>query len=72
MSDGRDVAPNLRGTSYNILLNILSRLGPYLMKLLRIISVGLDITDQLLIRFSAFIRYWRKNDSTVRQYIGYS
>jgi hypothetical protein len=30
------------------------------MKLLGIISVGFDITDQLLIRFSAFIRYWRK------------
>jgi hypothetical protein len=23
--------------------------------------VGFDITDQLLIRFSAFLRYWRKN-----------
>jgi hypothetical protein len=22
--------------------------------------VGFDITDQLLIRFSAFVRYWRK------------
>jgi hypothetical protein len=30
------------------------------MKLLGIISVDFDITDQLLIRFSAFIRYWRK------------
>jgi hypothetical protein len=30
------------------------------MKLLEIISVGFDITDQLLIRFSAFIRYWRE------------
>jgi hypothetical protein len=26
----------------------------------------------LLIRFSAFARYWRKNGSTIRQYIGYS
>jgi hypothetical protein len=33
------------------------------MKLLGIASVGFDITDQLLIRFSAFIRYWRKNRS---------
>jgi hypothetical protein len=23
--------------------------------------VGSDVTDQLLIRFSAFVRYWRKN-----------
>jgi hypothetical protein len=22
--------------------------------------VGFDVTDQLLIRFSAFVRYWRK------------
>jgi hypothetical protein len=30
------------------------------MKVLEIISVGFDVTDQLLIRFSAFVRYWRK------------
>jgi sorting nexin-29 len=30
------------------------------MKLLGIINVGSNIIDQLLIRFSAFIRYWRK------------
>jgi hypothetical protein len=35
------------------------------MKFLGIISVGFDVTDQLLIRFSAFIRYWRKNESTM-------
>jgi hypothetical protein len=23
--------------------------------------VGFDVIDQLLIRFSAFVRYWRKN-----------
>jgi hypothetical protein len=28
--------------------------------------VGFDVTDQLLIRFSAFVRYWRKNGSTKR------
>jgi hypothetical protein len=42
------------------------------MKLLWIISVGFDVTDQIPIRFSAFVRYWRKNVSTVRQYISYS
>jgi hypothetical protein len=42
------------------------------MKLLGIISVGFDVTDQLLIRFSAFVRYWRINGSTIRQYISYS
>jgi hypothetical protein len=30
------------------------------MKLLEIISVGFDVTDQLLIGLSAFVRYWRK------------
>jgi hypothetical protein len=30
------------------------------MKLLGIISVGFDVADQLLIRFSAFVRYYRK------------
>jgi hypothetical protein len=39
------------------------------MKLLEIISVGFEITDQLLIRFSAFVRYWRKNENKMRQYI---
>jgi hypothetical protein len=34
--------------------------------------VGFDVTDQLRIRFSAFVRYWRKNGSTMRQYISYS
>jgi hypothetical protein len=41
------------------------------MKLLGAISVGFDVTDQLLIRFSALARYWRKNWS-MRQYISYS
>jgi hypothetical protein len=41
---------------YRILSSILlSRL-----LLLGIIIVGFDITDQLLIRLSAFIRYWKK------------
>jgi hypothetical protein len=32
--------------------------------------VGFDVTDQLLIRFSAFVRYWRKKrkyNETVHQ-----
>jgi hypothetical protein len=35
-------------------------------------SMGFIVTDQLLIRFCAFIRYWRKNGSMMRQYISYS
>jgi hypothetical protein len=42
------------------------------MKLLGIISVGFDVTDQLLIRSFAFVRYLKKNGSTMRQYIRYS
>jgi hypothetical protein len=34
--------------------------------------VGFDVTDQLLIRWFAFNRHWRKNGSTMRQYISYS
>jgi hypothetical protein len=30
------------------------------MELLEIVSVSFDVTDQLLIRFSALDRYWRK------------
>jgi hypothetical protein len=42
---------------HNILSNIiLSRLSPYIMKLLGI----MNITDQLLIRFSAVARHLRK------------
>jgi hypothetical protein len=40
------------------------------MKLFGIISVGFDVTDQLLIRSSAFVRYWRKKweyNETVHQ-----
>jgi hypothetical protein len=63
----------LLSTSYKMLLNILlSRLGPYINEIVRIISVCFDVTDQLLNRFSAFVRYWRKNGSTMRQSISYS
>jgi hypothetical protein len=34
--------------------------------------MGFDLTDQLLIRSFAFVRYWRRNGSTMRQYISYS
>jgi hypothetical protein len=53
---------SLLSTSYKILSNILlSWLSPYIyMKLLGTISVDFDITDQLLIKFSAFVRYWKK------------
>jgi hypothetical protein len=42
------------------------------MKLLAIISVGFNITGQQLIRSFAFVRYGRKNWSTMKEYISYS
>jgi len=33
--------------------------------------VDFNITYQLPFRYSAFIRYWRKNVSLLRQYISY-
>jgi hypothetical protein len=36
------------------------------MRLLGIIRVGFDLTGNLLIRFSAFVRNWRRNGSTMR------
>jgi hypothetical protein len=41
------------------------------MKLLGTISVDFDLTYQLLIIFSAFVRYWKRSGSTMGQYISY-
>jgi hypothetical protein len=64
---------SLLSTSYKILSNIfLSRLSPYVDEIIGIISVGFDVTDQLLIRSLAFVKYWRRIGGTMRQYISYS
>jgi hypothetical protein len=65
---------SMLSTSYKILSNILlSWLSSYIyIKLLVSISVGFYVTDQLLIRPFAFVRYLRNNVSTMRQYISYS
>jgi len=39
------------------------------MKLLGIISADFDITDQLLIKYSTIVRYWRKYGNIIRQLI---
>jgi hypothetical protein len=55
------------------LLNILlSMLSPYIDEIIGNHQLGFDITDQLLIRFSAFFRYCRRNGNTMRHYIGYT
>jgi len=40
-------------------------------KLLGIISVDFDATGQLLIIYSAFIKYLRRNGNTMKQCISY-
>jgi hypothetical protein len=48
---------SLLSTSYQILSNILLlKLSPYVDE---IIGVGFDVIDPVIIRFYAFVRYWR-------------
>jgi hypothetical protein len=57
---------------FTMLSNILlSRFTPYTDKLLGIISVDFDITNQLLITYSAFIKFFRSNGNTSEQYISH-
>jgi len=63
---------SLLSTTYKILSNILlSRLTPYAEKIIGIISVNIDITGQLLIIYSVFIKYLRENGNAMRQCISY-
>jgi hypothetical protein len=49
-------------TTYKILSSILlSRFTPHVEEIMGNISVDFDIQNQLLIRYSPFDRYWRKN-----------
>jgi len=53
---------------YKILSNILlSKLTPLQRKLSGIISVDFDAISQLLIMYSAYIKYLRKNGNTMKQ-----
>jgi hypothetical protein len=71
---GRSPSLSLLSTLCKTLSSIRrSSLAPCLdKKLLGIITIGFNVTDQLVIRCFAFGRYWRQNWSTVRQYISYS
>jgi hypothetical protein len=61
---------SLLPTTYKILSNILlSRLIPYVGELLGITNVDSDAIGQLLIIYSVFIKYLRKNGNTMRQCI---
>ena len=48
-----------------------AKLGFVQRKLLQIISVDLDVTGRLLIIYSAFVKYLRKNGNTMRHCISY-
>jgi hypothetical protein len=71
------VCSNYRGisllsTSYKILTNILlSRLIPYVDEIIGDHQCDFDVINQLLIKYFAFVRYWRKNGNTMRLYISY-
>ena len=61
---------SLLPTTYKILSNILlSMLTPYARKLLGIFSMDFNATGQLLIMYTVFVKYLRKNRNTMKQCI---
>ena len=61
---------SLLPTTYKILSSILlSRLIPYAKEIIRIINVALDATGRLLILYSAFAKYLRKNGNTMKKFL---
>jgi hypothetical protein len=57
---------------YKILSNImLSWLTPYAEEIIGIITVDFDAKGQLLIMYSAFVKYCRKVGNTLKQCISY-
>ena len=56
--------------TYKILCNILLlRLIPYAKEIIGIINVGFDATGRLLIIYSAFAKYFRKNGNTMNKFM---
>jgi len=61
---------SLLPTNYKILSNILlSRLIPYAKEIIGIINVAFDATGRLLIIYSVFAKYLRKNGNTIKKFI---
>jgi len=61
---------SLLPTTYKILSNILlSRLTQYTEEIIGIINMDFDATGQLMIIYSAFVKYLRKNGNTMKQRI---
>jgi hypothetical protein len=65
---GVSLLPTMYNTSYN---TIFSRIATYVAEITGDHNVDLKIIVQLLIRYSAFIRYWRKSGSIIGHYISY-
>jgi len=64
---------SLLPTTYKILSNImLSRLIPYAKEIIGVINVAFEATGRLLIIYSAFAKYLRKNGSTMKKFISSS
>ena len=64
---------SLLPTTYQILSNILlTRLIPYAKKIIGIINLAFDATGRLLIIYSAFAKYLKKNGSTMKKFISSS
>jgi len=64
---------SLLSTTYRILSNILlSRLTQYAEKILGIMSVNFNATSQLLILYSAFVKYSRRNGNNMKQCITFA
>jgi len=53
---------------FNILL---SKLTPYVDKTVGDHQCGFNVIDHILIRYSAHVRFWRKNGSIMGEYISY-
>jgi hypothetical protein len=52
---------SLLSSSYNIFSNILSRLSLYIDEIIGDLQCGFRHNRSTAVRFSAFVRYWRKN-----------
>jgi len=63
---GISLLPNTHKILSNILL---SRLIPYAEEVIGIINVDFHATGRLLIIYSAFVKYLRKNGNTMKQCI---
>jgi len=56
---------------YKILSNILSRFTPYAEEIIGDHQCGFDATGQLLIIYSAFVKYLGKNGNKMKKCISY-